>query len=587
MSKTVGDFVLERLAVWGVRRVFGYPGDGINGIATALGRQDKIDFIQVRHEEEAAFMASGHAKLTGEVGICLATSGPGAIHLLNGLYDAKLDRKPVVAIVGQSVRAALGGHFQQEVDLLSLFKDVAGDFVQVCTTPQQARHLIDRALRIAKSQRTVTAVIIPNDVQELKAMEPTDIHGSIHSGADYREPVLMPAPQDLQRAADILNKGEKIAMLIGAGAWNAPDAVMAVCDRLQCGVAKALLGKAVLSDELPCSTGQIGLLGTKPSWELMRGCDTLLMVGSTFPYSEFLPKEGQARCVQIDIDPTMLSLRYPADVALAGDAGATLEALLPLLHQKAAGDWRKGIEKNVAAMWEEEGRKAHLPAKPLNPELFFWELTQRLPDNAVLCADTGMSTTFFARAVKVKRGMKTAISGTLATMGPGVSYALAAKFAFPERPAIAFVGDGAMQMLGMNGLITAAKYYRRWADPRLIVAVLNNRDLNMVSWELRALGGSPKVAATQDLPDIDYARQAELLGLKGLTLAAPGDVGRIWDEALAADRPVVIDVKADPNVIALPPHASFEQTKNLFLALARGDKDRGAILDQLFKQLAA
>lgn len=587
MSGTVGDFVLERLATWGVKRVFGYPGDGINGITTALGRQDKIDFVQVRHEEEAAFMASGHAKLTGEVGVCLATSGPGAIHLLNGLYDAKLDRRPVVAIVGQAARMALGGHFQQEVDLLSLFKDVASGFVQVCTTPEQARHLLDRAFRIAKSERTVTAVIFPNDIQELKAAEPATTHGSIHTGADFREPVVVPRTADLQQAAALLNKGEKVAMLVGAGAWEAAEDVVAVAERLQAGFAKALLAKAVLPDDLPFSTGQIGLLGTKSSWELMRNCDTLLMIGTTFPYSEFLPKEGQAKCVQIDIDPAMLSLRYPADVALVGDAAATLRALLPLLEQKPRGAWRQTIEKNVADMWKEEGRKAHLEGKPLNPELFFWELTERLPANAVLTADTGMSTTFFARAVQVKRGMKTAISGTLATMGPAVSFALAAKFAFPDRPAIAFVGDGAMQMLGMNGLITAAKYYKRWSDPRLIVAVLNNRDLNMVSWELRALGGSPKVAATQDLPDIDYAAQGELLGLKGLTVAGPDDVGRVWDAALSADRPVVIDVKADPNVIALPPHASFEQTKNLFLALARGDSDRGAILDQLFKQLAA
>jgi pyruvate dehydrogenase (quinone) len=320
---------------------------------------------------------------------------------------------------------------------------------------------------------------------------------------------------------------------------------------------------------------------------MMRDCDTLLMVGTTFPYSEFLPREGQAKCVQIDIDPTMLSLRYPADVALVGDAGATLRGLLPLLEQKPRSDWRQTIEKNVAAMWEEEKRKAHIEATPLNPELFYWELTERLPADAVICADTGMSTIFFARAVKLKRGMKTAISGTLATMGPAVSYALAAKFAFPDRPAIAFVGDGAMQMLGLNGLITAAKYYKRWPDPRLIVAVLNNRDLTLVSWELRSLGGSPKLAETQDLPDIDYAAQAEILGLKGLTVAGPQDVAPVWDQALAADRPVVIDVKADPNVIALPPHATFEQTKNLFLALARGDPDRGAIIDQLIKQLAA
>jgi pyruvate dehydrogenase (quinone) len=525
--------------------------------------------------------------LTGEVGVCLATSGPGAIHLLNGLYDAKLDRKPVVAIVGQSARAALGGHFQQEVDLLSLFKDVAGAFVQVCTTPEQARHLIDRAFRIARAERTVTAIIFPNDVQELPAAEPAHVHGTIHSGADFREPIVVPNPADLQRAADILNSGERVAMLVGAGAWNASEQVLAAAERLQAGIAKALLGKAVLSDDLPFSTGQIGLLGTKASWHLMRECDTLLMIGSSFPYGEYLPREGQAKAVQIDIDPAMLSLRYPMDVALTGDAGATLDALLPLLNQRPRGPWRQTVEDNVQAMWAEEERRANLSADPLNPELFFWEFSSRIPDDAIIAADTGMSTTFFARAVKIRRGMKTAISGTLATMGPAVSYALAGKFAFPERPVFVFAGDGAMQMLGLNGLVTVAKYWKRWPDPRFIVAVLNNRDLNMVSWELRGLGGAPKVPQTQDLPDLDYAAYAELLGLTGLTVNRPQDVGPVWDAALAADRPVVIDVKADPNVIALPPHATFEQAKNLFMALARGDADRNAILAQLYKQLAA
>jgi pyruvate dehydrogenase (quinone) len=593
MAKTVGDFLLERLEQWGVRRVFGYPGDGINGIVTALGRQlekhpPPIEFIQARHEEEAAFMASGHAKLTGEVGVCFATSGPGAIHLLNGLYDAKLDKKPVVAIVGQAARAALGGHFQQEVDLLSLFKDVAGAFIQVCTTPEQARHLIDRAFRIAKAERTVTAIIFPNDVQEMKAVEkPAHAHATIHSGAGFHAPLVMPRGDDLKQAADILNHGEKVAMLIGAGVWDAADEVIAVGEVLQVGIAKALLGKAVLPDELPYSTGQIGLLGTTASYKLMRDCDTLLMVGSSFPYSEFLPKEGQAKAVQIDIDPAMLSLRYPMDVPLTGDATLTLRALLPLLKPKSRGVWRETVEKNVAEMWKEEESRAHIEADPLNPELLFWEFSKYIPDNAVMTCDTGMCATFFARALKMRRGMKTAISGTLATMGPAVAYALAAKFAFPDRPAFAFVGDGAMQMLGVNGLVTAAKYWRRWQDPRLIVAVLNNRDLAMVSWELRGLGGAPKVAETQDLPDLDYAAHAELLGLKGLTLDSAGAVGDVWRRALAADRPVVIDVKCDPNVIALPPHATLEQTKNLFAALAKGDKDRGAILDQLWKQWAA
>jgi pyruvate dehydrogenase (quinone) len=588
MEKTVGDFLLDRLEEWGVCRLFGYPGDGINGIVSAIGRAaDRFEFVQVRHEEEAAFMASGHAKLTGETGVCLATSGPGAIHLLNGLYDAKLDRKPVVAILGQQARASLGGHFQQEVDLLSLFKDVAGDFVQVCTTPQQARALIDRALRIATAQRTVTALIFPNDIQEAAFAEPGRAHGTIHTGADFRSPEIVPMQADLERAAEILNQGKKVAMLVGAGAAYAADLAIQTAEILQAGVAKALLGKAVLPDDLPFSTGQIGLLGTKASYRLMTECDTLLMIGSTFPYSEYLPKEGQAKAVQIDIDPTVLSLRYPMDVALTGDAVLTLKALLPLLDQKPRDKWRESVERNVAAMWDEEDKRAHLAADPLNPELFFWKFSEQAPSNAIMTVDTGMATTFFARAVKMKPGMKIAISGTLATMGPAISFGLAGKFAFPERPAFAFVGDGAMQMLGMSALITAAKYWKKWTDPRLVIAVLNNRDLNMVSWELRGLGGSPKVAATQELPDIDYAAYAELLGLKGLTVSTPDNVAGIWEEALAADRPVVIDVKCDPNVIALPPHATLEQTKNLFLALARGDTDRDAIVAQLLKQWAA
>jgi pyruvate dehydrogenase (quinone) len=589
MAKTVGDFLFERLWLWQVRRIFGYPGDGINGIISALGRvRDKFEFVQVRHEEEAAFMASGHAKLTGEVGVCLATSGPGAIHLLNGLYDAALDKQPVVAIVGQQPRPALGGHFQQEVDLLSLFKDVAGEFVQICAEPVQARHLIDRAFRIAKSRRCVTAIIFPNDVQEADAVEsPPHAHGTIHTGVDFTQPVVVPRESDLRRAADILNRGERVAMLVGAGAANAADEVIAVAETLQAGVAKALLGKAVLPDDLPYVTGQIGFLGTKASYQLMRECDTLFMVGSTFPYSEFLPKEGQATGVQIDIDPTMLSLRYPMDVALTGDAALTLRALLPLLTVKARGKWRETVEDSVRDWWAEEDARAHIEAKPLNPELPFWELSRHLPDNAMFAVDTGMSTTFFARAVKMRRNMRIAISGTLATMGPAISFAAAAKFAYPDRPAFAFVGDGAMQMLGLNALITVSKYWERWCDPRFVVAVLNNRDLNMVSWELRAFGGSPKVPETQELPDIDYARYAELLGLTGLTMDSPTEAGSVWERALNADCPVVIDIKADPNVVALPPHATLEQTKNLFMALARGDQDRNEILAQLYKQLAA
>ena len=591
MAKTVGDFVLERLRQWGVRRLFGYPGDGINGLLSALGRmEDALDFVQVRHEEEAAFMACGHARFTGEVGVCLATSGPGAIHLLNGLYDAKLDRQPVVAIVGQQARAALGGHYQQEVDLAALMKDVAC-FVEVCTAPEQARHLVDRAMRIAQAERGVAVVIFPNDVQEAKAVEPKHAHGTIHTGIGHTgmgvsQPRIVPSDQDLDRAADILNRGERVAMLIGAGAANAAAEVVAVAERLQAGVAKALLGKGVLPDGLPFVTGQIGLLGTKASDELMQGCDTLLMVGSTFPYGEFLPKEGAARGVQIDIDPTMLSLRYPMEAPLMGDAALTLRALLPRLKARSRDKWRDKIERAAADWWSDEEKRAHLPADPVNPELFFWELSDRLPDDALVAVDTGMSTTFFARAVRVRQRLQLAISGTLATMGPAVSFAAAGKLAFPERPAFALVGDGAMQMLGLNALITVSKYWRRWSDPRFVVAVLNNRDLNMVSWELRGLGGSPKLPQTQDVPDFDYAAYGEMLGLIGRRIERPEDIAPMLDLALAADRPVVIDMRADPNVIALPPHVSLEQSIKLFAALAKGDPDRDAVVKQLVRQLA-
>ncbi|WIM12840.1 thiamine pyrophosphate-requiring protein [Enhydrobacter sp.] len=587
MATTVGDFLFARLQQWGVKRVFGYPGDGINGIVSALGRaRDTIEFVQVRHEEEAAFMACGHAKFTGEVGVCIATSGPGAIDLLNGLYDARLDHQPVVAIVGQQARSALGGHFQQEVDLLSLFKDVASEFVQVCSAPSQVRHLIDRAVRIARARRTVTAVIFPNDVQEADAVEvPEHAHGTIHTGVDFTWPQVVPGEHDLERAADILNRGEKVAILIGAGAAGAATEVMDVAERLRAGVAKALLGKDVLPDDLPYVTGQIGLLGTKASYRLMQECDTLLMVGSTFPYSEFLPREGQARGVQIDIDPAMLSLRYPMEAALVGDSAATLRALLPRLRSRSDGKWREAIETSARETWREEEEKARLPADPLNPELMFWELSARLPEAAMVTVDTGMSTTFVARALKLRQGMKMAVSGTLATMGPAIPYATAAKFAFPDRPVFAFVGDGAMQMLGLNALVTASKYWKHWADPRFIVAVLNNRDLNMVSWELRALGGSPKVPQTQDVPDFDYAAYARLLGFVGLAVERADDVVPIWREALAARQPVVIDVQADPNVIALPPHTTLEQSKNFFEALAKGDVDRRAILRQIYHQM--
>lgn len=583
---TVGDFLLRRLSQWGIKRVFGYPGDGINGVIAALGRAEQPEFVQVRHEEMAAFMACAHAKFTGEVGVCLATSGPGAIHLLNGLYDAQLDHQPVVAIVGQQSLSSLGGNYQQEVDLISLYKDVAGEYVHMASSPEQVRHLVDRAVRIAKVERTVTCIILPNDVQEMEAVE--DIphaHGTIHTGVGFSAPRVVPQQAELQRAAEVLNAGKKVAMLVGAGALHASPEVLAVAERLGAGIAKALLGKAVVPDDLPFVTGSIGLLGTRPSYDMMMECDTLLMVGSRFPYAEFLPKEGQARGVQIDLDGRMLSIRYPMEVNLQGDSAATLQALLPLLQAKTDLSWRQGIETNVAKWWPLLERHAMNDANPLNPQRVFWELSPRLPQGCILTSDSGSAANWYARDIRVRPGMMATLSGNLATMGPGVPYAIAAKFAFPERVAVAMVGDGAMQMNGLNGLITISKYWRQWSDPRLVVLVLNNRDLNQVTWELRVMGGSPKVKASQDVPNFPYAKYAELLGLKGIYVDRPELVGPAWDEAFAADRPVVVEAFTDPDVPPLPPHISLKQARAFTATLLKGDPNEKGILKQTAKQI--
>jgi pyruvate dehydrogenase (quinone) len=587
MSVLVADHILARLREWGVHRIYGYPGDGINALLGALDRAEgDPELIQVRHEEMAAFMACGHAKFSGEVGVCMATSGPGAIHLLNGLYDAKLDHAPVVAIVGQQARAALGGDYQQEVDLVTLFKDVAHEYVQMAIDPAQIRHLIDRAVRIALSQRTVTCVIVPNDLAAMKAVEaPPHAHGTIHSSVGYSPPKIVPAETELRRAADILNDGQNVAILVGQGALGAADEVVDIADLLGAGVAKALLGRAVLPDDLPFVTGSIGLLGTRPSWELMTECDTLLMVGSSFPYSEFLPREGAARGVQIDNDARRIGIRYPMDVNLVGDAAETLRALIPLLETKEDRSWQEQIRSSVQDWWHLMADRAQEPANPINPQFVFWELSRRLPDNCIITSDSGSAANWFARDLKLRRGMMASLSGTLATMGPGVPYAVAAKFAYPERPAIALVGDGAMQMSGLNELITIAKYWRRWSNPTLVVLVLNNRDLNQVTWEQRVLQGDPKFPGTQSIPDFPYAKFAEMIGLKGVRVDDPDQVGDAWDEVLAADRPAVLEAITDPEVPPLPPHITFDEAKNFAKAVMHGDPNSGQMIRQSIRQM--
>ncbi len=590
MSKTVSDFVFDRLEQWGVKRIYGFPGDGANGLFTAMDRAmhegdgDRFELVRVSHEEMAAFMACAHSKFTGDVGVCMATSGPGAIHLLNGLYDAKMDHQSVVAIVGQQARMALGGSYQQEVDLVSLFKDVAGDYVHQCNDPTQIRHLIDRAIRVALDHRTVTCVIIPNDVQELDYSEPPRVHGCVESGVGYRPPRIVPFTADLDAAAKILNAGDRVAMLVGAGALRASEEVAEVAEILGAGVAKALLGKAVLPDDHPGVTGSIGLLGTKPSWDLMQDCDTLFMIGSGFPYAEFLPAPGSVKAVQIDIEAKMLSIRYPMDVPLVGDAKETLKELIPMLRRKEDRSWRETIYENVKDWNEVLAARSMNEGKPINPQRVFTELSPKLPDDCIIAADSGSSANWYARDLRLRKGMMGSLSGSLATMCPGVPYAIAAKFCWPDRPAIALVGDGAMEMLGNNGLITISRYWKKWSDPRLIILVLNNHDLNQVTWEMRVMSGCKKFEESQLVPDFPFAGYAESLGLKGLRVDDPEKIASTWDEALAADRPVVVEAVTDPEIACLPPHITVEQAINFMSSIAHGDPNRMQMLKRSFNE---
>ncbi len=585
MSKTVGDFFVDRLHEWGVKRIFGYPGDGINGVLGSLQRSEhRIEFIQVRHEEMAAFMASAYAKFSGELGVCLSTGGPGASHLITGLYDAMMDHQPVLAITGQAPRTARGAHYQQELNLDRMFADVA-DYVQEVEAPSAVRHITDRAIRIAAARNGVAIVVLPGDVQDLPYEDPPRKHGSVLSGAGYRKPKVMPYDADLRRAADVLNAGRKVAILVGAGALRATDEVIAVADRLGAGAAKALLGKAALPDDLPWVTGAIGYLGTKPSYDMMMECDTLLMVGSGFPYTEFLPKEGQARGVQIDIDPGMLSIRFPAEVNLQGDAAETLKALLPLLDARSDTAWRERIEANVTDWWKTMDERAMQPAHPINPQRVCSELSPRLPDRAIVTSDSGSCANWYARDLKIRRGQMCSLSGGLASMGAAVPYAIAAKFAHPDRPVIALVGDGAMQMNNMAELITVSKYWKRWTNPKWIVCVFNNEDLNQVTWEQRVMEGDPKFDATQQLPNVPYSAFGELIGLKGIFCDQADKVGAAWEEALACDRPVVLEFKTDPEVPPLPSHITLEEAKNFASTILKDDPREGRMIAGAVRQV--
>ena len=581
----VATFMLQRLRDWGIHRIYGYPGDGINGFLGAFEEVgDDPFFTQTRHEEMAAFMACAHAKFTGEIGCCMATSGPGAIHLANGLYDAKLDHQPVLAIVGQQKRYSVGAHYQQEIDLQSFFKDVAG-YVSTVMDKHSARHQIDRAIKSALTERRPAVIIVPEDVQEMEYESPPRQHGAVNTSIGWNQPKMVPADDLLRQAAEVLNKGEKVAMLIGQGAKKAAAEVLEAADLLGAGVAKALLGKDVVPDTVPFVTGSLGLLGTEPSHKMMMGCDTLFMVGTSFPYAEWLPEPGQATCVEIDIDGSLIGVRYPNDVSLVGDAKDTLQALLPLLKHKKDRSWQKLIMGERKTWDEVLDKRAHQKADPLNPQLVFWELNKRLPNNVITTSDSGSATNWWARYLYLHDDMKASLSGTLATMVPGVPYAIAAKFAFPERPVIAFAGDGAFEMLGMNELLTVKRYQQQLLEknPTLIFAVLVNKDLNQVSYEQRVLSADPKNPETQTVPYVPAAEFARLLGLEGIKVDRPEDVGPAWDRALAADKPVLLEFVTDPQVPPLPPHVRPSMLKKTLKGLAGGDEDAAGIATKGFK----
>ncbi len=576
---TVADHIVDRLSAWGVHRYFGYPGDGINGMTAALQRRDDTRFVQVRHEETAGFAAAAHVKYGGgPLGAALVTSGPGAIHLLNGLYDAKLDHQPVVALVGQTALTAQGGGYYQEVDLLALYKDVAGFLAQL-DDPSQVRHLVDRACRTALAHRTVAVLVLPNDIQDAPAVtEPPHTHGHYATSTAPSSRPTVPPEADLRAAADVLRGGERVAMLVGQGALGAEAEVAAVAERLGAGVATALLGMAVVDQREPWVTGAIGLLGTTPSWTLMQDCDRLLIVGSCMPYGEFYPPEG-VPAVQIDIDGAQLGLRYPTAVNLTGDAAPTLRALTGLLgEQPPPGAWRERIGELTASWRTGQREVAAQAADPVNPQLLLTELDDRLPGDAMVAVDCGTVTAWFARHLHVRPGMLASLSGTLLSMGGALPYGIAAKFSRPDRPLVALLGDGAMQMNGVNELITVARYWREWADPRFVVLVLNNRDLAFVSWEQRSGEGTPKFDDAQLVPDVDYAAWARSLGLHGVRVDSPEQVGPAWDAALAADRPMVIDAVVDPAELMIPPHFTAADARNTALAVLRGDTDWRGIL---------
>jgi pyruvate dehydrogenase (quinone) len=568
MTDLVADAIVARLRDWGTERVFGYAGDGINTLLGALQRAGAPEFVSTRHEELAAFSACGHAKYTGEVGVCMSTQGPGAIHLLAGLYDAKLDRRPVVAIVGQVVSTALGSGYLQEVDLHALFKDVCGQYVQTVFAPEQALMALDNAMRTAIATSTPTCLIIPHDVQQAEMPEELQhSHGIVPSAAVTGRFTVTAPEEQLQRAAEVLNAGEKVALLVGRGAAGAVDEITRLVDLLGAGVTASLLGKPVLDERQPWHTGVMGHLGTNASAELMQHCDTLLIVGCNDPWTEFYPPPGQARAVQIDIESRVVGAKYPVEASVIGDAAQSLSALLPLLKRPADDTWQQQVRQWTQRWHEDAAARAAVPTADANPEAVVRALSDHLPADARVAVDVGSATYWYARHLRLPQGVSAHVSGYLASMGCALPYGVAAKLDAPQRPVVALVGDGAMQMSGLLELITIADRWRSWADPRFVVLVLHNADLTEVSWEQREMEGNPRFAASQDVPSFPFAGYAELLGLRAIRLTDSAAAGDAWSRALSADRPTVIEAIVDAATPLLPPLMPDSKADTVFGAL--------------------
>lgn len=581
MAATVSDFVIRRVRQWGVSRVFGFPGDGIGAFDGALGRAERegdgLEYIRPTHEEICSLMATAHAKFTGEVGVCVATSAPGAFHMINGLYDAKMDNQPVVAIIGQQGLNSLGTFSLQESNLERTLADVAV-YVQTVVSPEQAQAVVDTAFRTARVRLGPAVIILPHDVQEMTMPELKQENWVSRSSSVAPSTAIVPPHSEILKAAEIINAGSKVTFLVGHGGNGATNEILEAARLAGAGIITALRAKQVVPSDVPHHSQQLGLLGSRPSMDQMADCDTLVFLGTNYPYGQFLPKSGQARAIQVDLKPEQMGLRYPTELNLWGDVKETLAALLPHLEAKTDMSWQNKV---VAGMkeWESEMEAQSMVTYEdgANPRRVFHELNKRLPPRAIVTADAGTTADWYGHHIRLRDGMLGDLSGRLATMLAALPYATAAKFAHSERTVVCTIGDGAFQMLGMNELITIKKYLQRWENPQLIILVLHNDDLAQVSWEMRTQDGDPVWSTAQDVESIDYAGYAELLGFKAIRVTKDDEVAAAWDTAFAHRGVTLIDAYTSKNIPPLPPKIAFEFAKNTGMALLKGDPEAGGV----------